>query len=132
MRQAGHGDLEMFHLVKQPAYINNNVYLNGADVFEKEQYFSKGDKAEAELVHRGKEVFLKITMPEGFLEGLHTEIIGTHNLEMPRLSEEEYENPDGTPLRINRDLLSEVIGEKPIPGPLQCLKEGENLIKIWG
>lgn len=132
VRQAGHGDLEMFHLVKQPVYINNNVYLNGADVFEKEQYFSEKNGAGVELVHRGKEVYLRITMPEGFLEGLQTEIIGTHNLEMTRLSEEGYENPDGTPFMIDRDLISDVIGEKPIPGPLQCLKEGENLIKIWG
>ena len=66
------------------------------------------------------------------LQKLHTEKIGTHNLEMTRLSEEGYENPDGTPLMIDRDFLLNEIGENPVPGPLQCLKEGENCIKIWG
>lgn len=132
VRQAGHGDLEMFHLVKQPAYINNNVYLNGADIFDKEQYFTSETGASAELIHQGREVFLKIIIPKGALQKLHTEKIGTHNLEMTRLSEEGYENPDGTPLMIDRDFLLNEIGENPVPGPLQCLKEGENCIKIWG
>ena len=85
-----------------------------------------------ELIHQGREVFLKMIIPEGALQKLHTEKIGTHNLEMTRLSEEGYENPDGTPLMIDRDFLLNEIGENPVPGPLQCLKEGENCIKIWG
>ena len=132
VRNAGHGDLEMFHLVKQPAYINNNVYLNGADVFEKEACFTQKTGAQAELIHKGKEVYLKMVLPEGAFAGLKTEQIGTHNLEMTRLSEEAFENPDGSELVIDKDFLVEKIGATPVPGPLQCLKEGENLIKIWG
>lgn len=131
VRNAGHGDLEMFHLVKQPVYINNNVYLNGMDVFDKEKNFFQGSGAEVELIHKGAEVYLRIVLPEGAFSGLDTELIGTHNLEMTRLSEEGYENPDGSPLTINLDLLGNPIGEKPVPGPLQCLKEGENLVRIW-
>ena len=131
VRNAGHGDLEMFHTVKQPAYINNNVYLNGADVFEKENNYFKGEGAGAKLVHKEKEVYLQITIPEGAFAGLDTELIGTHNLELTRLSEEAFENPDGSPIVIDKDLLQNPIGAHPVPGPLQSLKEGENLIRIW-
>lgn len=132
VRHAGHGDLEMFHLVKQPVYINNNVYLNGADTFEKEENYTRTDGAECELIHKGSEVYLRLVLPKGSLSGLKTEKIGTHNLEMTRLSEEAYENPDGSPLVIDADLLKNSICDKPLPGPLQGIKEGENLIKIWG
>lgn len=132
VRNAGHGDLEMFHKVLQPVYINNNVYLNGADTFEKEANYTSLNGAECELIHKGKEVFLRLVLPKGALSGLNTEKIGTHNLEMTRLSEEAYENPDGSPLMVDLDLLKNPIGDKPVPGPLQGVKEGENLIKIWG
>lgn len=132
VRNAGHGDLENFHKVTQPVYINNNVYLNGADVFEKEKNFFEGNGGEAELVHKDGKVFLKTVIPEGAFAKLDTEQIGTHNLEMTRLSEEAFENPDGSPLVIDQDLLKNPIGAKPVPGPLQNLKEGENLIQIWG
>lgn len=131
VRNAGHGDLENFHKVAQPAYINNNVYLNGADVFEKEKNFFAGEGAKAEMIHEDGKVFLKIVIPQGAFANLNTELIGTHNLEMTRLSEEGFENPDGSPLTIDLDLLQKPLGEKPVPGPLQCLHEGENLVQIW-
>ena len=130
--QSGHDDMERFHAVKQPAYINNNVYLNGADTFEREQSFTAKEGAQIEIIHKDKQVFLKIVIPKGAFSGLQTKVIGTADLGMTRLSEEGYENPDGSPLTICLDFLSEKITDNPIPGPLQCLKEGENLIKIWG
>ena len=131
VRNAGHGDLEMFHMVQQPVYIDNNVYLNGAEPFEKEQHASVQQGAEIELIHKGEELYLKMFLPEGTFAPLQTELIGSHNLEMTRLSEEGYENPDGSGLLIDTDLNKAQISDRPVPGPLQCLKEGENLIRIW-
>lgn len=130
VRNAGHGDLEMFHMVKQPVYVNNNVYLNGAEAFDREKNYALKDGAKVELVHEGEEIYLSIYIPEGTFASLDTELIGTHNLEMTRLSEEGYENPDGSALLIDLDLSGQPIGQKPVPGPLQCLKEGENKIRI--
>ncbi|MCI7791929.1 MAG: hypothetical protein MR531_14345, partial [Lachnospiraceae bacterium] len=33
----GHGDVQLFEKVKQPAYINGNAYFNGAKAFAKEK-----------------------------------------------------------------------------------------------
>ena len=106
--------------------------MNGADTFEREQSFTAKEGAQIEIIHKDKQVFLKIVIPKGAFSGLQTKVIGTADLGMTRLSEEGYENPDGSPLTICLDFLSEKIIDNPIPGPLQCLKEGENLIKIWG
>ncbi|MCQ2538646.1 MAG: right-handed parallel beta-helix repeat-containing protein [Lachnospiraceae bacterium] len=126
----GHGDLERFHRVPQAAYINNNVYLNGAGHYDREENFFEGVTVAPQIIHKEDGLYLKITIPEGAFKSLKTEKIGTHNLEMTRLSEEGYENPDGSPMIIETDLLQAPIGAVPVPGPLQALKEGENLIKI--
>lgn len=130
LKAEGHGDLERFHKVPQAAYINNNVYLNGAGHYDREENYFEGTTVEPEIIHKEDGLYLKITIPEGAFSKLRTEQIGTHNLEMTRLSEEQYENPDGSPLVIDTDLLHAAIGTSPVPGPIQRLKEGENLIKI--
>lgn len=130
VRAEGHGDLEMFHRVKQPLYADNNVYLNGAEAFDREAHSFTGNGASASLVHEGERIYLKLVLPEGAFASLETEQIGTHNLEMTRLSEESFENPDGTPLIIDTDLTGKTIENTPVPGPLQELREGENYILI--
>lgn len=131
IRELERGDLERFHKVNQPAYINNNVYFNGAEGFDREKNSFKADGVKYEIIHKDLQVFLQIDIPEGTFNNLKTELIGTHNLEMTRLSNEVFENPDESPLVVDTDFLKQPIGPNPVPGPLQNLKEGSNLIRIW-
>lgn len=57
--------------------------------------------------------------------------INTQILGMTRLTEERYENPDGSSIILNYDLLGNVRSEKPVVGPLENLKIGENSVLIW-
>ena len=130
IREKGHGDLELFQSVKQPAYVNNNVYYNGAKPFDKEANYFCGNGASAEIIHAEDGIYLKLVIPRGSFASLSTQQIGSHNLEMTRLSEEGYENADGSPLTISEDILHNSIPVAPIPGPLQGVHEGENFIRI--
>ena len=48
-----------------------------------------------------------------------------------RLTEEHYENPDGSSLAVDFDLNGETRSKKPVVGPLEGLKPGKNRVKIW-
>ncbi|MCM1261378.1 MAG: right-handed parallel beta-helix repeat-containing protein [Butyrivibrio sp.] len=127
----GNGDVEQFARVKQPAYINGNVYLNGAEAFDREKDYYKDDaETEVKVVDEGKEVYLEITMPRGALE-IPTEIVTTKMLGMVRIVEQRYENPDGSVLSLNEDLTGEVRKDQPKAGPIESIHEGKNMIKIW-
>ena len=75
-------------------------------------------------------IYLQITLPEEFFD-LNTQLINTELLGCTRLTEEYYENPDGSALTINHDLLGNELNTTPIAGPLQGLKAGINEIKIY-
>jgi len=125
-------DHEAFNVVEQPVYINQNVYLNGAEPFEREENnMVSGHNPGIKIIEEGNEVYLEIDLPEGFenlLGGVHS----TQTLERVRLADAEYENPDGSDVIINTDLLGKVKDGDSVLGPISELKSGHNRIKIWG
>lgn len=127
----GHGDVEQFARVKQPAYINGNIYLNGAAVFDREKDYCKSERnPEVKITEEGSDVYLEITLPREALE-VSTEIITTGLLGMVRIVEQCYENPDGSALSLNRDLTGDTRSVRPKAGPVENLHEGKNKIRIW-
>ena len=124
-------DHEAFNVVEQPVYIDQNVYLNGAEPFEREENnLVSGHNPDIKITEEGNEVYLEIDLPEGFenlLGGVHS----TQTLERVRLADAEYENPDGSDVIINTDLLGKVKDGDSVLGPISELKSGHNRIKIW-
>lgn len=131
VKELGVGDLKLFEKVKQPAYINGNVYLNGATVFEREEDCYMDDQNPQVSIERSEDgVYLEITLPEEMFE-VDTEVIHTQLLGMTRLTEAYYENPDGSEMVLNKDMVGFGRGIKPVPGPLETLNSGRNRIKVW-
>ena len=127
----GRGDVEQFAQVKQPAYINGNVYLKGAPRFDREEmYYEDASDPEVKIVREGREVYLEIALPEKVPE-LSTEVISTEKLGMVRIVEQRYENPDGSEFRLEEDLVGKSRGIHPFPGPLEGLHGGRNKVRIW-
>lgn len=127
----GNGDVEQFARVKQPVYINRNVYLNGADGFDRENdYYKSNANPEVKIVEEGSDVCLEITLPQEALN-IFTEIITTKMLGMVRIVEQRYENPDGSALYLSKDLTGQARAAQPKAGPIENLHEGKNKIKIW-
>lgn len=129
---AGNGDHEMFDTVKQPVYINQNGYLNGAKAFCREDInFMSDADPEAKIVKDGDETYLEINVEKGLLD-IPTRILDTRMLDMVRIVEAPYEDPDGNPIVLDSDYLGCKRDSAPAAGPIQGLKEGYNKIKIWG
>lgn len=131
VKSLGYGDVEQFERIRQPAYIERNVYLKGARAFDREgcccvDSTNPGVKLETE----GNEVYLEITLPEEMF-ALPCKAVSTEDLGMARISEACFENRDGSRLTVDRDLLGLEYQEKIIAGPLQKLKPGRNRIRVW-
>ncbi|MCC5890617.1 MAG: right-handed parallel beta-helix repeat-containing protein [Alkalibacterium sp.] len=125
-------DHEAFNVVEQPVYINNNVYLNGAQAFDREDNNLVTDHNPAfKIVDEGDEVYVELTLPDGF-ENLKGGIHSTQTLERVRLADAEFENPDGSDVVIDTDLVGIVKDGESVLGPLSELKSGTNRIKVWG
>lgn len=73
-------------------------------------------------------VQLTVTLPENFRQH-QVERQTSASLPRTRLTDGEYENPDGCPVVIDTDLLDQAFQQ--ICGPLQHLQGGENHVTIW-
>ena len=132
VKEAGDGDVEEFEKVKQPVYVNGNMYLQGAKAFEKEQdYFADESQcADLHITEEEEGAYLHITLPEGCFE-VETQVVDTKILGMTRLTEQRFDNPDGSDILLDHDLVGQIRGEKPLVGPLEGLKAGKNKVLIW-
>lgn len=130
VRAMGTGDVEQFEAHRQPVYLHTNVYLRGSEHFENETDCFKSDMdPEMKICNENDGVYLEITLPEEVLN-LNTQIVTTELLGMTRLTEERFENPDGTSITIDFDITGSKRGNKPVSGPVESLKAGKNRIKI--
>ena len=127
---SGRGDIEKFLPVRQPAYINNNCYLDNSKGFDREQNSIKSEfGSEVKIIKENNSLILEITLPEDF-NSLDTKILETSDLEIPRITEASYESPDGTPVVFDIDIIGTYRSGKPVPGPLSLLKPGYNRIIV--
>lgn len=128
----GREDVEEFEKIKDPVYINHNVYLKDAPAFDKEEHHVLSAHNPQLKIYRdvhGLQVEMDVTaeMLDLTFKALDTEALGE-----TRLSECGYENPDGTPLTIDTDLRDQKRDVAACHvGPLEGLSVGHNKVKIW-
>ncbi|MDE6932324.1 MAG: hypothetical protein K2P37_06515 [Oscillospiraceae bacterium] len=124
------GDVESFEQVRQPVCIAGNVYLNGAPHFDREKDFRESAFHPApRIVEEDETVYLEVEIPGDVLYG--GRLLTSEHLGFVRIVGQRFENPDGSPLRLNRDMNGTLRSERPIPGPVENLKPGKNRIVIW-
>lgn len=126
------GDVEEFSLVEQPVYINNNAYFNGAEPFEREndKLVDKRFNPNLHIIDEGEEVYLSCELPESF-ENILGQVHSTSTLKRVRIVDADFENPDGSDVVLDTDLLDEQKADKSPLGPIALLRKGKNYIKVW-
>jgi len=118
VKKKGFGYIEHFEMTLQPAYINKNIYLNGAEAFENEKnnYMDKTNP-NLRITSDDEYTYLEMVIPEGALKD-SLEITSSKDLGSTRITEARYENPDGSDVFITNEIL-------------KLLKPGMNKIRIW-
>ena len=144
------GDENLYVLVKQPAYIQRNVYVNGAQPCDRETDLTRAEGLKAvftteedrdagaaaslpaaDYVNRRPAVYLELEVPEAILSQ-NACLMGTADLGSTRAAEEQFENPDGSPITFDTDYLGEKrTAGKLAAGPFAQLKAGHSRIRVW-
>jgi hypothetical protein len=126
------GDHERFKNVKQAVWIRDNVYATGARAYEAEADPLVLDAAKVAVVEEGDEVYLETELPEAF-DQARSGLISGSDLERVRFVDAEFEEPDGAPARLDRDLVgrSKTEGQSYPAGPLAALAAGSARTRVW-
>lgn len=114
-----------------PMYVSGNAYFNGAKPYAKERlnYVDRENRIYFELVKRDGAYYFRTNLYD-HLPQMETEFVSTSMLGNAFETEQPYENPDGSPLRIEEDFLGIRRGQHPTPGPFEYTGEGRNFKEL--
>ncbi len=124
------GDHTKYHQVPQPVWVEENVYAGYARPFRAEKNPILTDGMSADVREENGKWILTLSVPAPVTDA-SCRAVTTARLGAPRITEEPYENPDGTPIDFTRDFLENHRADRVIPGPFATLSKGENRIVIW-
>ena len=126
----GKCDTEAFSWEKQPLFTKHNYYGDGVPAYDRDHTSVKTETAtDARVYEENENVYLEMTLDESF-SALKPEIVDTKRLELPRISEAPYENPDGSPITVDTDLLGNRRGAHPTTGPIENIGTGRVKVLI--
>ncbi len=127
------GGLDGYDKATLPMQIEGNVYYNGAKPYFKEtNYLEKAVfNPEVKVIEEGDSVFLHIMLDDSW-HALDNPLVTTALLGRAKIPNAAYENPDGTPLKINTDYFGKKRREaNPSAGPFENPGEGKLTLKVW-
>ncbi|GHV81383.1 hypothetical protein AGMMS49944_31740 [Spirochaetia bacterium] len=135
IKDRGVGDFEAFIAEgKQYVYVNDNAYFGAAKAYNREErhVVEPGFDPKVYIIEENEQVFLSIELPAS-IGSINGKVIDTGALGRVRLADANFENPDGSDLVVDTDLLGEarsngIIG--PI-GPIGALQSGANRVRVW-
>jgi len=115
---------------KLPVWAGGNVFFNGAKPMTKEkdaECVESKEKVTLSLDEKDGKIYL-ITNLYDYMPNTAKKLISTDTLGMAFEPEMKYENPDGSPIIFNEDILGIKRGFAPLAGPFT---EGASRIAIF-
>ncbi len=125
------GDVEKFLGVKQYVDIRHNAYAGSAQAFGGEQDPHRVDGSFRVVVEDGT-AYLESRL-DGAWDAVRTPAVDGRDLVRVRFVDANFEDPDGRPARLDRDLVgnAKTHGEGYAPGPVANLGSGERRTQLW-
>ena len=131
-RFAGYG-LWVYNTREYQLQTGGNAYYNGARPYSRE-YGSAvitADNPHLELIEDGEDVFIQMTLGNA-IQGSKTSLVTTERLGLTKVSGLPYENPEGSPLKIDRDYFdSPRSPSNPGVGPFANSNPGTTRFRVW-
>lgn len=116
-----------------PLQTGGNVYCSGARPYARESNAINlpGHDPKVRIVEEGQQAYLTFVWPAA-MRSPATVLVTTALLGQARVPELAYENPDGSPLRVDRDYFGQRRSAAgPTPGPFESPGEGELRLRVW-
>ena len=128
-REPDMGALATYHFGHLPVWIGGNAYFNGATVskHEKNGLVDAEAKAFVEVEESDGKWTLRTNLYDQ-LGSFRDAIVTTEALGRAFQPEQRFENPDGTPIAFDRDILGSHRGLDALPGPFA---QGAPEIMLW-
>lgn len=129
----GSGDLRGYDVCELPSTMKGNVFVDGATPAELEAnpLVQPEVNPGLELIEKEDGLYLQISFDEawGLVQG---PIVTSEKLPEAVISGLTYENPDGTPFRLTKDIFGADRRKRhPHPGPFAEPESGKRLVKVW-
>ena len=119
-----------YNNAKLPVWISGNVYYNRALPYKNETDFVQDAnfKPDFTITEEGDNVFLSLSTDANGIDP-KTQFVTTELLGKAKIPKEAFENPDGTPLKIDTDYLGKKRSElNPSVGPFE--NQGRSIVKL--
>jgi len=130
----GNSGLAQYDKAAQPVHMAGNVFLKGAKP-------SKAEQNPVVLADFDPEIrpgpgqnslYLGLNLDGVGTKGSPRQLVTTELLGRAKLPDLPYEQPDGSPYRLDTDYLgNKRNASNPYPGPFELSKEGKQSVRIW-
>jgi len=128
------GDLSPYDAAKLPVWMNGNVFLKGAkpSKHEKDPLVKPDFDPALNLLVKPDGLYLELTFDKAWAGERTRKLVTTDLLGKAAIPNLPYENPDGSPIRVNTDYFGKQRGEaNPVPGPFESPGQGDLKLKVW-
>ena len=127
-------DLQAMDKSVLPCFAAGNVFAKGSQAsnFDTNALSKSNFDAGAKLTREPDGWYLELIEDKVWRDEAKRELVTTALLGKAKVSGCVYENPDGTPLRINTDYFGKKRDEKnPFPGPFELSDGGQQNLRVW-
>ncbi len=125
--------LSMYDSREAPLQTGGNVHFNAAKAYAKEtKPLMISDKnPDVKLIQQDEKFVLQVDF-SAELNRAGSVLVTTDLLGKAKTSKVAYENPDGSPLKIDTDYIGAKRDKKsPFPGPIEVTKSGQQNLQVW-
>ncbi len=126
-------NLGNYNDVKLPVLMEGNVFLKGAapSKFEKEPLVKNDFDPAIKLVEKQDGFYLQLKFDKSWFEKRKRKLVTTKLLGKAVIPNVLFEQPDGSPISINRDYFGKLRNEaNPTPGPFEKPEDGLISLKV--
>ncbi len=130
----GNSGLAAYDKAVRPMQMAGNVFLKGAKPATAEQnpLVQPEFDPEIKLAEEKDGIYLHITLNKALAEKPPRQLVTTELLGTAKVPDLPYEQPDGSPLKIDTDYLGKKRSDKnPSPGPFENPGQGKLALKVW-
>jgi alpha-L-arabinofuranosidase len=128
------GDLSKYDAARLPVWMNGNVYLKGAksSKHESNPLLKPEFDPAVKLVEKADGFYLELTLDKAWADGPARTLVTTELLGKATIPNLPYEQPDGTPIRVDTDYLGKPrSAANPMAGPFEKAETGRVVLKVW-
>ncbi len=115
-----------------PMFVDGNVYVNGARVFESEENkLALTEDMKIQIKEEQNEVFISMNWIESITK-MKNQVISSEQLGKALVSNQDFTKPDGSPVTIDYDYFGKKRDNRnPTAGPFENPGKGKISLKVW-